>query len=428
MTYRPARSRTAVPVRSYPGTPVRHRTPVTRRRPAYGAAAGGFGSWPRVLGVALLIAGALTGATVMFLRSHDQACPPAASEIVWAQQVTAEEGDDPAAPAGLVDRADQLAACGEGQLIMLRAAGQGGVQAGPAVSLRIYREPGELENDPTARQSKVQTLVEQAFQTAQASRPPGAGRDVIGLLASISSELGPGQNDVWLQTLGLPTVNPADARVLMAADPAQAVASIARWIPSLRGVRVYLVLSPPAGSQPRFNTATDVWRREFMIALLRQAGADVVSATEVQSVEPAAPGAPPAPVVPNLPEPTPQLPRPRAGTTYTAKLDSSTLFVPNSARFLSSPTAVLRQLRPIITGWRRGLFARVVVVGHCAKFGPPDGALLLSRQRAAKIAQMLRAHGVSVVSAQGVGYSEPLPPDPQSETNRVVIVTAYPRT
>jgi outer membrane protein OmpA-like peptidoglycan-associated protein len=165
-----------------------------------------------------------------------------------------------------------------------------------------------------------------------------------------------------------------------------------------------------------------------MIALLRQAGADVLSVAEVQSVEAPAPGAPPAPVVPNLPEPTPQLARPRAGTTYTAKLDSSTLFVPNSAQFLSSQTAVLQQLQPVITGWRQGLFARVVVVGHCAKFGPPAGALLLSQQRAAKIARMLRAHGVSVVSAEGVGYSQPLPPGPQSETNRVVIVTAYPRT
>ena len=375
----------------------------------------------------LLVAGGLTGLAVRSLHLHRPACPAASSEIIWAQQVTAEEGSNPDPPPGLVSQADRLAACGEGQLITLRGAGQGGVQAGPAVSLRIYREPGEPENDATARQNKVLALVGQAFKTAQASRPPGAGRDVIGLLASISAELGTGDNDVWLQTLGLPTVNPANARVLMAADPAQAVASIARWVPPLRGARVHLVLSPPAGNQPRFNTATNSWRRQFMVALLRQAGADVVSVTEVESAESPAPGAPPAPVISNLPEPTPQLPAPRPGRPYTAKLDSSTLFVPNSAQFLSGKDQVLQQLQPIIAGWRHGLFSHVLVVGHCARFGPPAGALLLSQARAARIARLLRANGITNISSEGVGYSQPLPPDPQSPTNRVVIVTAYPK-
>jgi len=327
----------------------------------------------------------------------------------------------------LLNAADQLSACGEGQLRILRGAGQGAVQAGPAVSLRVYREPGEVENDPTARQSEVQNLVDRAFHRAQAVRPPGSGRDIIGLLAAISAELGPGTTDVWLETLGLPTVSPADARVLMAADPEQAVASIARWVPSLHGARVHLILAPPAGDQPRFNTATDAWRRQFMLALLHQADANVVSVTEVETLESPAPGAPPAPMVSNLPESTPRLAQPRPGQPYTAALDSSTLFVPNTAEFLSNQAEVLEELQPIITGWRLGLFSRVLVVGHCAKYGPPTGALLLSQQRAAKVAQLLRLHGVSDITSVGVGYDQPLPPDPQSATNRVVIVTAYPK-
>jgi outer membrane protein OmpA-like peptidoglycan-associated protein len=395
------------------------------RRPA---APGRPRSWPLALLAAVLAAGALGAVAVRLIHVHRQECPPASSELIWAQQVTAEEGDDPDPPAGLVGQADRLAACGEGQLIMLRGAGQGGVQAAPDIPLRIYREPGEPENDATARQNKVQGLIGQAFRAAQRSRPPGAGRDLIGLLASVSAELGTGENDVWLQTLGLPTVNPANVRVLMAADPAQAVASIARWLPPLHGVLVHLVLSPPAGNQPPFNTATDAWRRQFTVALLRKAGADVVSVTEVESAESPAPGAPAAPVIRNLPEPTPQLPAPRPGRPYTATLDSSALFVPNSAQFLSSQGQVLEQLQPVITGWRRGLFSRVVVVGHCARFGPPAGALLLSQVRAAKVAQLLRASGVTNVISEGVGYSQPLPPDPQSASNRVVIVTAYPAT
>jgi outer membrane protein OmpA-like peptidoglycan-associated protein len=374
----------------------------------------------------VLAAGAIAGVIVQSVHADSRACPAAQGRIIWAEQVTQEEGDNPAPPADLVSRADQLATCGGGHLIILRGAGQGAVQAGPAVSLRIYREPGAVENDPTARQGKVQSLVGQAFTAAQGVRPPGAGRDIIGLLSAISSELGSGTNDVWLQTLGLPTVNPTNARVLMATDPAQAVASIARWVPSLRGAMVHLILSPPAGSQPRFNTATDAWRRQFMVALLRQANAVVVSVTEVETTESAAPGAPPAPAIPNLPEPTPQVPQPRPGKAYTARLDSSTLFVPDTARFLSGQAQVLNQLQPIITGWRRGLFSHVVVVGHCARFGSPAGALLLSQQRAAKVARLLRLHGVSVIKSEGVGYNQPLPPDPQSATNRVVIVTAYP--
>ena len=377
-------------------------------------------------GLAVTAVAALVG--FMMVRARSAACSAANDEIIWAAQVTAEEGSSSSPPPGLLNQADELASCGGGKLIMIRGAGQGGVQAGPPVSLTVYREPGELENDPTARQNKVQALVDQAFRTAGYTRPPGTGRDVIGLLASVSAELGGGRNDVWLQTFGLPTVNPANARRLMATDPAQAVASIARWVPSLRGAEVHLVLSPAAGDQPRLNTATDAWRRQFMIALLRQAGADVVSVTDVQSIEPAAPGAPSAPVIPNLPEPTPQLPAPRPGRTYTAKLDSSALFEPNTAQFLTSESQVLRQLQPIITGWRRGLFSRVLVVGHCARFGPPEGALLLSRVRAAKIARLLRLNGVTVVSSEGVGYNQPLPPNPQSATNRVVVVTAYPKS
>ena len=381
-----------------------------------------------------LLAGVPAAALVLALagfmvaRAEDAACHTSGDRIIWAQQETQEEGVSESPPPDLLERADQLAACGEGQLVMMVGAGQGAVQAGPVVSLVVYREPGEVENDPAARQHGVQTIVDVAFARAQAVRPPGSGRDIIGLLAAISAERGAGTTDVWLETLGLPTVNPADMRQLMATDPAQAVTAIARWVPALPGVRIHLVLSPPAGDQPRFNTVTDIWRRQFMLALLHQAGADVVSVTEVESLESPAPGAPAAPVVPNLPEATPRLPQPRPAQPYTATLDSSALFVPNTAQFLTSEAAVLKQLQPIITGWKQGLFSRVTVVGHCARYGPPQGAVELSEQRAAKVAGLLRQGGVTVITAWGVGYNQPLPPNPQSATNRVVIITAYPKT
>ena len=111
-----------------------------------------------------------------------------------------------------------------------------------------------------------------------------------------------------------------------------------------------------------------------------------------------------------------------------SRITGAALFVPNTAQFLTSEAAVLKQLRPIITGWKRGLFSHVTVVGHCARYGPPQGAVQLSDQRAAKVAGLLQQGGVTVISAWGVGYDQPLPPNPQSATNRVVIVTAYPKT
>jgi outer membrane protein OmpA-like peptidoglycan-associated protein len=446
MTIRPARSRATISRRRNPAG--RARPPVAgRRRPKASGGAGyrprpayrgagrrpraaptGTGAWPWKLLAVLLAAGAIAAAVALTIRAHGQECPAARDEIISASQVTQDEGDSPSPPAGLVSRADQLAACGGGQLALVRGAGQGGVLAGPVRSLRIYREPGEPENDPTARDNKVQQLVTRAFRSAQADRVPGAGRDMIGLLATVSSELGPGRNDVWLRTLGLPTVNPADARVLMATDPAQAVASIPGPLPSLHGARVHLILSPPAGNQPRFNPATDAWRRLFMVDLLRRLGADVVSVTEDDALESPAQDAQPAPVVANLPDPTPQPPAtPRPHRTYIAKLDSSAVFLPDLARFTTSDARVLAKLRPIINGWRRGLYSHVTVVGHCARFGPAGTAVLLSQHRAAAVARLLRLHGVSAVTATGVGYSQPLPPDPASASNRVVIVTAYPK-
>jgi outer membrane protein OmpA-like peptidoglycan-associated protein len=432
--------------RTYQRTSVRSRGPsrTAVRRPASGARGRGrapvryrgrrYAAGPHRPGIRALLAGGLAVAVVLVLagfavaRARASACRATGDRIIWAEQESQQEGASSIPPADLLSRADQLASCGEGQLVTLVGAGQGAVQGGPVTSLVVYREPGEIENDPAARQRGVQNIVDGAFARAQQVPAPGSGRDVIGLLAAMSAERGSGTTDAWLATLGLPTVNPADARVLMAADPAQAVASIARWVPKLPGLRIHLILSPPDGDQPRFNTVTDVWRRQFMLALLRQAGATVVSVTEVESLEPAATRAPDAPVIPNLPESTPRLPQPRPARPYTAKLDSSALFVPNTAEFLTSEADVRQQLQPIITGWRRGLFSRVTVVGHCARYGPAQGAVELSHQRAAEVADLLRRAGVTVITAWGVGYNQPLPPNPQSATNRVVIVTAYPKT
>jgi outer membrane protein OmpA-like peptidoglycan-associated protein len=119
--------------------------------------------------------------------------------------------------------------------------------------------------------------------------------------------------------------------------------------------------------------------------------------------------------------------RPTSPCLASSKLDSSTWLLPDSARFTVSKSRVLTELQPIISGWRRGLYSHVSVIGHCARHGPAAPAVLLSKQRAATVARLLRLHGVSDVTSTGVGYSQPLPPGPTSASNRVMIITGYPK-
>ncbi len=177
--------------------------------------------WPWVALATVLCLAAFALTAVMVVHARASACRTPPATLIDATQVTAEEGYSPAPPAGLVNRAEYLASCSGGTLIMLRAAGQGG-QADSPVTLRLYREPGQLENDSTARASAIRALIGRALGTALATPGRGDGRDLIGLLAAISQDRGRGGTEVWLATLGLPTVAPADTRILMAADPVQA--------------------------------------------------------------------------------------------------------------------------------------------------------------------------------------------------------------
>lgn len=372
-----------------------------------------------------LVALAFVG--IMIVRAHASQCRTPSTTLIEAAQTTAEEGYDPTPPPALVSRADRLSSCAGGTLLILQAAGSG-AQVAAHVSLRVYRDAGQPENDPIARGRAIRARIGGAFRRAFATPAHGDGRNLIGLLAAISQDRRRGTTETWLSTLGLPTVAPADSRILIAADPAQAAASIRRWLPDLHGVRVHLILDPPAGDQPQFNTATDNWRRAFVIAVLRDAGATIASITEVQTTESPALGAPAAPPVPDLPEMTPRPPKPpQPAKPYRLKLDSAAFFLPNSTAFATSRHAVLTSLAPVIAAWKSGGYARAVVVGRCARFGPPHGARVLSRQRADIIAGLLRAAGVTSVKAIGVGYSRPLPPNPYSAANRVVIVTIYPK-
>jgi outer membrane protein OmpA-like peptidoglycan-associated protein len=378
-----------------------------------------------VLLVALIV-GALVSAVGLAVWSASTPASGIPPTLIFAEQVTGEEGHDPNPPADLLDQAGAAAARGGGELTLIHAAGRGGVQVGDKVPLRVEREPGQLENVDTTRQDAVRARVTDAFHADQQTPVTDAGRDVIGLIAAVAAGLTPGQNEVWIRTLGLGTTDPADARILMAADPGAAAESVAQFVPPLRSTRAHLILAPVAGDQPRFNEATNRWRREFMMALLHRAGATVVSVDEVRTAESPIPGAPAAPVIPSLPDPpTPRPPSP--GCAPVARLDTSASFQADSVEYAISEQAVVAQLQPIIDGWTPCGYGRVEIVGHAARIGDAEGARRLSQRRADKVANVLRAHQISPITARGVGYDEPLPPDPKDPANRVVIVTAYPK-
>jgi outer membrane protein OmpA-like peptidoglycan-associated protein len=377
---------------------------------------------------------AIVAATSIGLVAHIRtaaARPPAGTTLMVVDEITAEEGYDPTAPRGLVDRAVQLAPAGDARLVLLQGAGRGATQPFDAVAIKAEREPGEPEHDPTAIRRAVTTLVTGALRQAAASPPHGAGRDLIGLLRGMSAIRGPGPNIAYLRTFVMATVDPADCRLLMAVDPEQAVQSIARSIPDLTGIEVHLELLPPAGLQPPINPRTADWRKAFVEDLLRAGHANLVETREILEVLPPLPGAPSAPVVPSLSDPTPP-PRQRSPSPgpLRAALDSSATFVPDRAELEDGERAVLAQLKQIIDGVHAGRYGRVTVVGRTARIGPPETARTLSKARAEVVAGLLRAQHVPIAARDvtGLGFDDPLPPDPRSATNRTVTVTAYPHS
>ncbi|WP_379616115.1 OmpA family protein [Pseudonocardia sp. GCM10023141] len=317
--------------------------------------------------------------------------------------------------------------------MILQAAGDGARQVGTPIPLRVEREPGHLDNDPDSRRAGVSRLLDSAFAVAKSTPALGDGRDLVGLLTAISATRGDDSAEVWLSTLGLGTVAPADARVLMSSDPTQAADSVAAALPSglLQRTTVHLVLSAPVGNQPWFNPRTNAWRSTFVVDLLRDLGAIVDSVQEDLTTRPSRPNAPPAPVIDNLPEtnPRPASAPVSSGAPMAVPLDNAALFEPDTATFVDGEAAVVNALSSLIDAVRSGHYGRVEVTGRCARFGAAETARELSMHRAMAVADLLRRAGVPVEGADvhGLGFDAPLPPDPQAATNRSVTVTTYPR-
>lgn len=95
-----------------------------------------------------------------------------------------------------------------------------------------------------------------------------------------------------------------------------------------------------------------------------------------------------------------------SGNVVCLTLPNGILFAPDSAE-ISNATP----LKPIATALAAHPSWAAVIVGHTADYGPPDGQVALSRQRAAAVAALIRSLGAPAATSlevRGVGSTQPI--------------------
>jgi outer membrane protein OmpA-like peptidoglycan-associated protein len=380
--------------------------------------------------VALVALAALLVATVVGAYFLTRKPTPSTVHLFYAVTATSTEGFPATPPDGLIDEAVNLVKAGPVSFQI--AVGASAAVVTPSLPLRQNIDGG-AENDSDARRAEVESTVTKVMgDVPTAAKALSDGRSLLNLINTVSGSLGSGTNVIYLATLGLPTAPGEDARLLMNTDPEQAAMALpGTAISSLHGAIVHVLLLPGAGSQAPINAVTDHWRKAFISAVLKRANAHVADINVDSLVEKPMKDAPSAPAVPDLTMIThlPQV----TGDTTTIKLDTAEAFLPDSAQWATGEASIKADLQPIAAAWanarRHGKQLTITVTGHCARFGPPAGARLLSQQRAQAVAQELNTMGVPVTSDQvrGTGFDDPLPDPkhPQSSANRAVIVSVH---
>ena len=211
----------------------------------------------------------------------------------------------------ITDAGMSLTAKGGGELIILKAGG-GPAREVATSDLLIKGPDGQPEHDREVIEGAAKAAIDKAFSDATAARVSGEGRNVLSLLTAAADHAPPaGQPfDIFMVGFGLGTVDPADARVQLAADPGQAVAAAANRLPRLDGATIHLIFPAAAGEQEPLNVATVQWRRAYWEDLASAVGARIGDVTATNVPADPAPNANPAPPIPNIPDPTPVPPAP----------------------------------------------------------------------------------------------------------------------
>lgn len=327
----------------------------------------------------------------------------------------------------VTDIAQRHAAAGGGTLTAYKGSGQKPIEVGRA-DLAVIRE-GNLETDAGLREKVTRQTVDEVLNQVKDTTVAGEGRDVLALLHAIAQNK-PSEGQLWdvvIYSLGLSTVDPSDVRVLMAADPAQAVESLpASSIPDLKGARVQWIFPATTGQQEPLNTRTTLWRKAFLTKLMERSNALLYQTVERNVPGTSEPGTPNAPTVSNLQDPTPAPSSPpQPDQPLIAALDAGALFAADSTTLLDREAAAAG-VSQLVEAWKTDRYSAVECVGRVAAFGSPEVGMVLSGKRAEIITGLLAEMGVPAV-ARGAGSAEPLPGDPKGAHQRSVICTAQPR-
>ena len=295
----------------------------------------------------------------------------------------------------ITDAGMSLTAKGGGELIILKAGG-GPAREVATSDLLIKGPDGQPEHDREVIEGAAKAAIDKAFSDATAARVSGEGRNVLSLLTAAADHAPPaGQPfDIFMVGFGLGTVDPADARVQLAADPGQAVAAAANRLPRLDDATIHLIFPAAAGEQEPLNVATVQWRRAYWEDLASAVGARIGDVTATNVPADPAPNANPAPPIPNIEDPTPVPPAPipdptptRASLNQTRRhrwcwLAARSCPIRPSSSTSHMATAQLKRRSPTPGLAHPGAYGRCcALVAHC-QVGPEDSAIALSQLRA----------------------------------------------
>lgn len=360
---------------------------------------------------------------------------PEPVDVLWiAEKTTRSSG---AIPDDIRDRARELAR-GDRASLKVVAVGQHADEVG-SVPLWVEEDGGRV-TEPRRVNRALSERLDQLAGGIAAADVGDTGFSLYEALRVAADETARSgmQTEVWLSTTVFTgSVDPLHVRALAENDPSQVVDTLvdgALGELDLGLVDLNLVLLTPVGEdQQELGPTSDSWRETFMTTLTDRLGASVTEPLlrDPERAEPWA-DASSSPAIQPLAEPAPPPPPPpppRPGESQKIVIDNAAFHSDKADLVDEAGTRALVADLAARVEAANGAY-RVEIVGHCAKFGRPEGARALSQKRAGAIKDMFVAAGISsdAISATGVGYDirADETQDPASAAQRVVVITLVP--
>lgn len=398
----------------------------SRRRGRAGARRlrGGHPPRPRVPRRLIAVVGGVVAVAVLLLLLGSGPEEPG-RRLVWVtEKTTAAPG---VLPASLIDAAHQASAARGGELVTY-AVGRLAERL-PVLSLEVVQN-GDVVQDPDRRAVVLDRRLSGLVEQLAAAPVGGDGFSLYAALRSIADEAAQdGPLEVWLSTTVLSsTIDPFRVAALTVADPDAAIAELmtgelARL--DLSGVVLQPVLLGPVGPGQEPLTAIDeAWRADFVTGLVQALGARVLPPVRADPGVPAWLGSSLVPPVVPLPDPTPEF---GACAAQRCVIDNLA-FHPNKPDLIDEDAAE-RRVAEFVAALPAGPGPAIRVAGFTAAVGDPESSRELARQRAERIAGLLRKAGATrELVIEGVGFdrlADPTRP-PVDPAQRVVVLSVEP--